>query len=154
MPATIKNRYRSGLEEAIAKQLEGAGTAYGYESIRVEYHVPARISKYLPDFTIKGTNIIIEGKGSFGAIGSRFVNFTANSAKERQKFALLKEQHPEYDIRFVFSKASAPIYKGSPTTHAKWATDHGFKWCEKVIPPGWFKEIRDMQAKQAKRKKS
>ena len=39
---------------------------------------------------------------------------------------LLKEQHPELDIRIVFQDMKKPIYRGSKTTYAKWATDHGF----------------------------
>jgi hypothetical protein len=145
----IEKKYRSGLEEKIAAQLLQAGIEFDYEGYTVPYSVPARVAKYTPDFTCGG--IIIEGKGNFGAgsfFRGRFSGMSGNSAKERQKFALLKEQHPRLDIRFVFSRASAPIYKNSPTTHAKWAEDHGFKWAEKSIPPAWLIEMQ----KQQKRK--
>ena len=61
---------------------------------------------------------------------------------------MLKEQHPNLDIRFVFSRAAAPIYKGSPTTHAKWAEDHGFHWSEKEIPEAWIIEMQNKRKKQ------
>jgi hypothetical protein len=151
--AEIETPYRSGLEVKIAAQLDAAGVKYDYENLIVPYAVPARTAKYKADFPIRDTNIVIEGKGHFGAnnFGRRFSNMKDTSAKERQKFALLKEQHPELDIRFVFSRASAPIYKGSKTTHAKWAEDHGFKWAEKVVPPGWIEDILEQQ--KSKRRK-
>jgi hypothetical protein len=146
----LENAYRSSLEKNIADELDAAGIKYDYEDITVEYEVPARTAKYKPDFPIRDTNIIIEGKGHFGGKASfrgRIFNMTENSARERHKFALLKEQHPELDIRFVFSRASAPIYKGSKTTHAKWATDHGFKWSHKTIPPEWIDDMKKAQRK-------
>jgi hypothetical protein len=72
--------------------------------------------------------IILEAKGRFG---DKF----GNGAKERQKLILLQEQHPELDIRIVFQRASTAIYKGSKTTYAKWADDHGFKWSDKGTVP-------------------
>lgn len=145
----IKKRFRSSLEEVIAKQLDDAGIEYDYEGIKVPYSVPAREANYLADFPIRRTVIIIEGKGNFGAGGGfngRFSNMKENSTKERQKFALLKEQHPDLDIRFIFTRAKAPIYKGSPTTHSKWAETHGFKWAEKRVPTEWLDEINAAQA--------
>lgn len=152
--AEIETPFRSGLEKKIAAQLDGAGIKYDYEDLIVPYEVPARTAKYKADFPIRDTNIIIEGKGHFGAnnFGGRFSNMRDNSVKERQKFALLKEQHPDLDIRFVFSRASAPIYKGSKTTHGKWAEDHGFMWSEKVMPPEWVEEIQTKQQKQKRNK--
>lgn len=142
--AEIETPYRSGLEKKIAAQLEAAGISFDYEGVKIPYEVPARTANYNPDFPICGTPVIIEGKGHFGAnnYGTRFSNMKENSAKERQKFALLKEQHPDLDIRFVFSRASAPIYKGSKTTHSKWAEDHGFPWSEKEIPEAWIIELK------------
>ncbi len=146
----IEPEYRSGLEEKIAGQLKAAGIEPEYETYTIPYSVPAREAKYKPDFTVGG--IIIEAKGHFGGKGFRGRNFnmTANSAKERQKFALLKEQYPNLDIRFVFQRAAAPIYKGSPTTHAKWAADHGFPWADKGrIPPEWIEEMKQKPKRKA-----
>lgn len=152
--AVVKAEFKSGLEEKIAEQLTAAGIEFDYEGLTVPYVVPAREAKYKADFPILKTKIIIEGKGHFGgsAIG-RYNNMKANSAQERQKFALLKEQHPDLDIRFVFSRAAAPIYKGSPTTHAAWAETHGFKWADKTVPPEWIEELRQQQAPQGQERK-
>jgi len=142
---TIEPEFRSGLERDAAAKLTAAGVTFGYESQHIRYTVPQREAKYLPDFSFEGCPIIIEPKGRFGGAipGGKFRVSTKDAAvKERQKFVLLKEQHPELDIRFIFSRASTPIYKGSPTSYGKWATDHGFKWAEKVIPDAWIKEIK------------
>lgn len=143
----IETLYKSGLEEKIAQQLEAAGVEFDYEGLTVPYEIPARTANYKADFPCRDTVIVLEGKGHFGAnnFGRRFANMTDTSAKERKKFVLLKEQHPELDIRFIFSKASAPIYKGSKTTHAQWAENNGFKWCEKVVPLEWIEEILQQQ---------
>lgn len=142
---TIEPTFRSGLEKKVAEQLEEEGVAYAHESQWIRYVVPEREAKYLPDFSFEDCPIIIEPKGRFGGTyynGRKQTGGTKDAAvKERQKFIFLKEQHPELDIRFVFSRASTPIYAGSKTTYAKWATDHGFKWSEKVVPPEWITDI-------------
>lgn len=125
-----KARYRSRLEERIADQLDEAGIRFQYENRKVKYTVPARHATYTPDFDL--TNFLIEAKGYF------------RSASDRQKLVLVKKDNPELDIRLVFQKANNPIYKGSPTTYAKWAEDHGFKWSDGgVIPDEWLKEIEN-----------
>lgn len=149
----IKPKFRSALESETAKQLDEAGIDWSYETEKVAYEIPARTASYTPDFVIPGTNIVLEGKGHFGmgaVFKGRFVAMQANSAQARQKFALLKEQHPDLDIRFIFSNARAPIYKGSPTSHGAWALTHGFKFCQKTIPDSWLKEIRTQQRKRKK----
>lgn len=136
-PILIEARYRSRLEERIAEQLEAAGIQFTYEGDWVPYTVPERKSRYLPDFTCPG-RILIEGKGRFGGFRS-----DSDGAQERQKLILLKEQHPELEIRIVFQDARKPIYKGSKTTYAKWATDHGFQWSDKGrVPPAWIIEMQ------------
>ena len=137
-PILIEARYRSLLEKKVADQLDEAGVPYDYEGQWVRYTVPAREAKYLPDFTIRNTKILIEAKGRFGGHLS-----DSNGAKERQKMILLKEQHPDLDIRIVFQNAKKPIYKGSKTTYAVWATDHGFTWADKgIVPPAWMKDLK------------
>jgi hypothetical protein len=146
---SLETGHRSGSEDKVAAQLKAAGVEFGYENLVVPYTVPSRVAKYNPDFPIPGTNILIEVKGHFGGR----IDVKQNSAKVRQKMLLVKEQHPEYDIRFVFDRASTKIYPGSPTTHAKWATDHGFKWADKgTVPDAWLEEIKTQQA--ASRRKS
>lgn len=123
----LESGFRSGLEKRIADDLNQRGIRYEYEKLKLSYTVPERQTTYTPDFVMLENNIIVEGKGRF-------------DTEDRQKHLLIKAQHPHLDIRFVFSRASAPIYKGSPTTHAAWCEKHGFKWAEKLIPPEWAKE--------------
>jgi hypothetical protein len=148
---SIEPSYRSELERKVAEQLEEAGVEFAFEEERIPYIVPQREAKYLPDFTFAKCPIIIEPKGRFGGGAPGFRMPASDAAKERQKFILLKEQHPELDIRFVFSRAKTPIYKGSPTTYGKWATDHGFLWSEKTVPPEWIEEIKQYHRKRKKK---
>jgi hypothetical protein len=135
----LEKTYRSGLEKNIAAQLDAEGLSYDYEQLKLEYNVPARVAKYTPDFKV-GT-IVIESKGAFGYGPNRFSG--GDPAKERQKLLLIKAQHPDIDLRIVFQRASTKIYKGSPTTYAKWATDNGFLWADKgTIPAAWIAEMK------------
>ena len=120
--------YRSGLEEAVGSQLKSLGIDGQYEdrSNVIKYTKPATEHRYTPDFRLPN-GIIIETKGRF-------------LASDRAKHLLIKRQHPKLDIRFVFSRAKAPITSGSKTTVAEWATKNGFKWAEKSIPLTWIKE--------------
>ena len=122
----MANGYRSGLEAKIAKDLEERGVAYEYETFKVEYKVPERDAKYTPDFRLPN-GIIVEGKGMF-------------DTEDRHKHLLIQKQHPELDIRFVFSRSSAPIYKGSPTSLAAWCKKNGFLYADKLIPQEWIEE--------------
>ena len=119
----VRRRYRSGLEEAIAHQIESANLPVIYEETTLDYIWPARPSKYTPDFQVG--DIHLEVKGLF-------------DVQSRHKMLLVKQQHPDLDIRFVFSNANAPIYKGSPTTYAQWCDKHGFPWANRRIPDEWL----------------
>ena len=154
---SIEPEYRSKLEKDVAEKLAAAGVEFGYESQNIRYTVPAREAKYLPDFSFEGCPIIVEPKGRFGgnyegSRGKRMGGSKDAAVRERQKFILLKEQHPELDIRFIFSRASTPIYPKSKTSYGKWATDHGFKWAEKTMPDAWVEEIKAYLKQPKKRK--
>ena len=123
----LPNGFRSGLEKRIADDLTKRGVAFEYEKLKIKYSVPSRESKYTPDFVILDNGIIVEGKGMF-------------DADDRQKHLLIQAQRPDLDIRFVFSRSAAPIYKGSPTTHASWCEKYGFLYADKLIPSEWLKE--------------
>lgn len=125
----LKSGFRSKFEESIAKQLEGAGVPFTYESEKLEYIVPARKATYTPDFFLPN-GIILEAKGRFRDTG------------ERQKLIHVKQAHPEKDLRLIFQNANLPIYTGSPTTYAEWAESHGFPWADKRIPDEWIKEAK------------
>lgn len=133
--AEVETAYRSRLELKVAKQLEREGITFDYETLVVPYVVPSRDARYTPDFPCPA-DIILEAKGRFGHRGK-------GGAQERQKMVLVKEQHPHLDIRLVFQNAQMPIYKGSKTTYAKWADDHGFPWADKgTVPPSWIKQMK------------
>lgn len=118
--------FRSGLEEKIATQLEQAGLPVVFERYKLKYLVPQREATYTPDFVLKN-GIIVESKGIF-------------DVEDRKKHLLIREQHPELDIRLVFSSSKAKLYKGSKTTYAIWCDQHGFQWADKLIPASWLKE--------------
>lgn len=123
---------KSGLEIKVTKQLDKSGVKYGYETMKLTYEVPSRKAKYTPDFVFPHTNIVIETKGYF------------RSSAERQKMIYVKKANPHMDIRFVFQKANKPIYKGSPTSYAKWCDDNGFAWADNgIVPDEWIKEIEN-----------
>jgi hypothetical protein len=123
----LQNGFRSGLEFRISEDLKSKSVPFDYEKLKISYSVPERQATYTPDFVLLANGIIVESKGIF-------------DAEDRKKHLLIKAQHPELDIRLVFSRANAPIYKGSPTTHGKWADHHGFKYAEKLVPDAWLKE--------------
>ncbi len=116
------NNYRSGLEAQVAEQLDKTGIKYEYETIRLPYKLDA---KYIPDFIIG--DLIVECKGRF-------------TSEDRRKMRLVKEQHPDLDIRFVFSRSSSKINKGSKTTYADWCHKYGFPFADKLIPEIWLGE--------------
>jgi len=124
-----KGSYRSGLEKFNQDRLRLRGIKYGYESRKVPFTEPSKQRLYTPDFFLPN-GIIVETKGRF-------------LSKDRQKHLIVRDQHPNLEIRFVFSFAKAPIYKGSKTTNATWAEKYGFKWAEKFIPDDWLEESRN-----------
>mgnify|MGYP001040881384 CR=1 FL=1 len=124
MGTAKRSDFRSGLEYRVACQLENLGVAYEYEQLKVKYQ--RRESTYTPDFKLPN-GIIIEAKGRF-------------KSEDRSKHLRIKEQHPELDIRFVFSNSSNKLNKNSNTTYAGWCDKHGFKWSDKVIPVEWLNE--------------
>jgi hypothetical protein len=71
---------------------------------RFPYITPATPHKYCPDFRLPN-GIYIETKGRF-------------ETADRKKHLLIKEQHPELDIRFVFTRSKSTISKTSKTTYA------------------------------------
>lgn len=118
--------FRSGLEATIAAKLRSQGVKFTFEELVIKYTRPQRESKYTPDFVL-ANGIIIESKG-------RFVT------ADRQKHILVKAQHPELDIRFVFSNSRSRITKLSATTYGDWCDKHEFKYSNKEIPEAWLKE--------------
>ena len=110
--------YRSGLEEVNSDLLKTFSIEPKYEQYYLEYVVPERKHKYTPDFVLPN-GIIVETKGVH---------------------LLIKEQHPNLDIRFVFSRSATPIYKGSKTTYASFCDKNGIPYADKKIPEEWLNE--------------
>lgn len=123
-----KSVYRSKFEDEVINKLKKnakkLNISWEYEPFDIEFVIP---SKYLPDIVF-ANGMIVEIKGLF-------------TASDRRKHLLIKEQHPELDIRFVFQNPNLKIHKKSNTTYAEWCERHGFKWAKKEIPLHWLKEV-------------
>ena len=118
-------RYRSGLESDIADYLKDKQNQVRYERLKIEWE-DLRYRTYTPDF-ILDNGIIIETKGIF-------------DTEDRRKHLAIREQHPELDIRFVFSNSKAKLYKGAKSRYCEWCDKHEFKWEHRIIPEAWLKE--------------
>lgn len=81
--------------------------------------------RYQPDFRLPN-GILIEAKGQL-------------DIADRRKMIAVKQQHPELDIRFVFSNARCRLSRNGKT-YGDWATAAGFEWAEGAIPLSWWKE--------------
>jgi len=120
-----KYRYRSGLEKQIAAFLQEVQTKVRYEQLKVEWE-DLRYRTYTPDFLLDN-GIIIESKGIF-------------DSEDRHKHTCIRQQHPELDIRFIFSNAKAKLYKGAKSTYTDWCIKNNFKFAHRVIPESWLAE--------------
>ena len=130
MPSSTKRRhnkrtYRSGLEDQVAAFLSDKQKEVRYEQLKIEW-ADFRYRTYTADFVLDN-GIIVETKGKF-------------DVDDRHKHLEIKKQHPELDIRFVFSNSNAKLYKGSKTTYAEWCEKNGFLWAHRVVPLTWLKE--------------
>jgi hypothetical protein len=124
-PRHNSRAYRSGLEDQIATFLKANQKELRYEKLKIEWE-DLRYRTYTPDFELDN-GIIIETKGMF-------------DNEDRRKHLAIKEQHPELDIRFVFSNANAKLYKGAKSRYCDWCDKNGFKWAHRVIPKEWLTE--------------
>jgi len=106
---------RSGLEKAFANILIANDIPFSYESTTLPYTVPVSTHKYLVDWTIKGA--YVETKGRL-------------TGEDRKKMLLVKEQHPDKLIVFVFSNKNKKLYKNSKTSYAAWCEKHGFNYLD------------------------
>jgi len=122
--AAVKHGYRSGLEEDLDATLKVIGIDGQYEQHKISYIQPETKHTYTPDFRLPN-GIYIETKG-------RFV------MDDRKKHLLIRQQHPELDIRFIFQNSKNKIRKGSKTTYADWCVKYEFKYADKIIPTEWL----------------
>lgn len=124
--ALKKAAFRSGLEARVAAELTAQGVAYEYETKKIPFIEPAKSRTYTPDYLLPN-GIIVETKGYF-------------DSDDRTKHILVKAQHPELDIRFVFSNAQQKLNKESKTTYAAWCEKRGFLYATRSIPAEWLLE--------------
>lgn len=118
--------YRSGFEEKTIQLLEDNDLEFQYESLTLEYTIPATQHKYTPDIILPN-GIIVECKGYM-------------DADMRRLLLRVISQHPDLDIRLVFQQPNNKILKDSKTTYAKWAEKNGIKWGIKEDIIKWAKE--------------
>jgi hypothetical protein len=129
----LKAGFRSGLEDTVAAQLQAFGIPYEYETLTLPYQ--PKLATYRPDFVLRN-GIIVETKG-------RFVT------ADRSKHKLIKLQHPDLDIRFVFSNSRTRISKQSQTTYGQWAEYSGFQYADRTIPRVWLEEPLNIKSLRA-----
>ncbi len=120
-----KGDHRSGLEDSITEFLKDKQEEVRYEKLKIEWE-DLKYRTYTPDYELDN-GIFIEAKGRF-------------LPEDRRKHLEIKKQHPELDIRFVFSNAKAPLNKGSKTRYFEWCEKNGFLWSHRVIPLEWLRE--------------
>ena len=128
---------KSGLEEVVYNFLNNNNCMFVYEGIKITYSSPETKKTYTPDFPISKCNIIVETKGAF-------------QSADRKKMKLIKAQHPEFDIRFIFSNSKTKIGKKSKTTYGKWCELFGFKYhcvqsTKLPFPKDWLSEVKEKQ---------
>jgi len=124
-----KGKYRSGLEKDTSLVLAKCQKAVRYEQLKIEGE-DLHYRTYTPDFQLDN-GILIETKGLF-------------DSADRNKHMEVRKQHPELDIRLVFSNSKAKLYKGAKSTYSNWCDKQGFLWAHRVIPEGWLKETGDV----------
>lgn len=126
-----KQKVRSGFELKIKQDLTERKVDFEYESEVFEYTIPESKHKYTPDFVIKRKGkrkktLYLEAKGLL-------------DSDARKKMVLVKAQHPDKDIRFLFQRDN-PIRKGSKTKYSDWATKNGFEFAVgSEVPKEWLK---------------
>lgn len=133
-----KNKYRSGFEERIAKQLEDNGIEFTYEEEKYKYRTRVTMGicgkcnhttvyqqrTYTPDFKMVAAGIRLEVKGRL-------------TARDRTKLVAVKEQNPNLDLRLIFG-ADNKITKTSSTRYSDWANKYNFPYAMKNIPVEWL----------------
>lgn len=86
-------------------------TKLPYETTKLPY---VKSHTYTPDFQI-GPQTFVETKGKL-------------TGADRTKHLLIKAQHPEVRVIFVFMAPHNKLSKKSKTTYAMWAEKNGFEW--------------------------
>jgi hypothetical protein len=122
---SLGQTFRSNFEYEFAEDLIMRGVSYEYETTRVDYE---QKRFYKPDFVLDN-GIIIETKGYF-------------YSEDRTKHKLIKKQHPDLDIRFIFMNPDAKG-QASKVSNAQWCKKNGFKFARMRLPRDWANEKND-----------
>lgn len=132
---------RSRLEQQVAKRLDDLGIKFEYEAYVLEYLKPIRgavccechskdvraVRRYTPDFWLPDHGFFIEVKGKFGQV-------------DRMKMRLVVDQHPNEDIRMLFSRNNLIGRKAQTSTrYIDYAQQYGMKACVLEDIEEWFK---------------
>ena len=120
----MPSRFRSAFEARFARDLRERKIRSAYEAYKIRYVPKTRL--YTPDFYVKDFDFYVETKG-------RFVS------SDRAKHLLIKEQHPDLDIRFIFMNDKIRLEKRSKTTYGDWCNKHDFKYAVNRLPEEWMK---------------
>lgn len=130
----MAKKYRSALEKRVADAAARKNCVCEYEPFKIDYSIPERITRYTPDFLLPN-GILIEVKGYW-------------NAADRKKHRLLRAQHPELDIRFVFSNPWSRIGKNSDTTYGDYCDKRGWQYAKGEIPSSWLEEPSSAASKK------
>jgi hypothetical protein len=126
-----KPEFRSKFERRVAWQLNRAGLKWTYEGTEIPYIRNGKVSKYHPDFHVN-KRFHLEVKGYF-----------VGQARDRTKLVLVKQQHPDLDLRILFEREGHLVTPGSSMTYADWAEVNGIPWAGGgKVPEEWLEEAR------------
>jgi hypothetical protein len=120
-----KHRFRSGFELEFAHYLNKNSIKYEYERDKLEYIVDPKT--YCPDFYLSEYDFYIETKGRL-------------TSSDRVKHLYIKKQHPDVDIRFIFTNSRTKLRKGAKSSYAEWCIKYNFRYNDRIIPEDWLKE--------------
>jgi hypothetical protein len=112
--------------KAIKKQLRRSPVKVGYESEKIPFTV-IKHKNYRPDFPLyfpDGHVRLIEIKGYL-------------RPDDRAKMKMVKEQHPDIDLRIVFQKDNK-LNAQSQTTYTQWARKLDIPYAVGHIPKEWY----------------
>jgi predicted nuclease of restriction endonuclease-like RecB superfamily len=129
----VGTKYRSNFEVDFASDLIKRGLDFSYEPDSYSY-VP-RTTTYTPDFYLPEYKFYIETKGFF-------------TSEDRTKHLTFRDQHPNIDIRFVFSNAENKLTKSGKTTYAQWCKRNGFLYSNRIIDETWLIKEDQEDAKE------
>jgi len=113
-------RFRSKFEKSVAALFRLAKVHFKYEPDRIPYIIKRT---YTPDFKIG--KVYVETKGLF-------------SSADRTKMKLVKEQHPDLDIRLWFMSDNW-MTKKKKQRYSDWCEKNGFLYhIGDRFPEHWF----------------